>query len=59
MTCCFAIIPDETAEPSALFEDLEDALDWALHRYGCDTFRISYLKVTAVATDRDAAKRAI
>jgi hypothetical protein len=48
MTCCFAIIPDGTAQPAALFEDLEDAVDWGLRRYGDDAFRIRYLKVTPV-----------
>ena len=50
MTCCFAIIPDGTAQPAALFEDLEDAVDWALQRYGGDAFRIRYLRVTPVET---------
>lgn len=51
MTCCFAIIPDGTGQPAALFEDLEDAVDWALRRYGDDAFRIRYLRVTAAEPD--------
>jgi hypothetical protein len=46
MTCCFAIIPDGTTQPAALFEELEDAMDWALRRYGDDAFQIRYVEVT-------------
>lgn len=48
MTCCFAIIPDGTSQPAALFEHLEDAMDWGLHRYGDDAFRIRYLQITPI-----------
>jgi hypothetical protein len=57
MTACFAIIPDDTEHPAALFEDLEDAVDWALHRYGGDMFRIRYMEVTPLAAE--ATKRAV
>src|SRR6185436_4126520 len=36
MTCCYAIVPDGSDEPAALFEELEDAMDWGLRRYGGD-----------------------
>ena len=48
MTCCYAIIPDGSSEPAALFEELEDAMDWGLQRYGDDAFQIRYLEVTAM-----------
>jgi hypothetical protein len=51
VTCGFAIIPDGTTEPAALFENLEDAVDWALRRYGNDTFRIRYVEVTPFDDD--------
>ena len=46
MNCCYAIVPDGTNEPAALFEDLEDAMDWGLQRYGGDAFRIRYCEVS-------------
>jgi hypothetical protein len=48
MTCCYAIIPDGTGQPAALFEELEDAMDWAIEKYGDDRFRIRYLRVAAI-----------
>jgi hypothetical protein len=51
MTCCFAIIPDGTNQPAALFEALEDAMDWGLRRYGDDAFQIRYVEVTPVDLD--------
>jgi hypothetical protein len=48
MTCCFAIIPDGNTEPAALFEELEDAMDWGLRRYGDNAFQIRYVEVSAV-----------
>jgi hypothetical protein len=38
--CCFAVIPDGADLPTAQFTDLEDAITWALARYGGDRFRI-------------------
>jgi hypothetical protein len=49
MTCCYAIIPDGTTEPAALFEDLEDAMDWGLRRFGDDAFQIRYVEVRSPA----------
>lgn len=51
MTCCFAIIPDGNSQPAALFNDLEDAMDWGLKRYGGDAFKIRYLSVMKVESD--------
>ena len=59
MTCCYAIIPDGTGEPAAVFEDLEDAVDWGLRRYGCDAFRIRYVEVTPIEANHRQTKRAV
>jgi hypothetical protein len=45
--CCFAIFPDETASgararPIAIFDTLEDAMDWALQRFKGGAFRLRY-----------------
>jgi hypothetical protein len=48
MTCCYAIVPDGTTQPAALFEELEDAMDWGLRRYGDDAFQIRFVEVTAL-----------
>jgi hypothetical protein len=48
MNCCYAIIPDGAASPSALFESLEDALEWALGRYGANAFSIRHWQVARV-----------
>jgi hypothetical protein len=48
MNCCYAIVPDGSAQPAALFEELEDAMEWGLQRYGDDAFQIRYVEVTSV-----------
>jgi hypothetical protein len=54
----YAIIPDGQNAPSALFIDLEDAVDWGLSTYCGDAFRIRYLEVAQVETeDRDVTRR--
>jgi hypothetical protein len=40
MNEAFAIYPDGENVPSAWFNDLEEATDWALSRYGGDQFSI-------------------
>lgn len=45
---CYAIIPDHTREPAALFGALEDAVDWALGRFGNDRFSIRMMLVAPV-----------
>jgi hypothetical protein len=47
---CFAILPDESSEGTvtpapALFENLEDALEWGARRYRGGTFRVRYVAV--------------
>jgi len=53
----FAIIPDGDQQPSALFLDLEHAMDWGVETYGCDAFRIQWLEVALVERE-DRAQRA-
>jgi len=48
MNGCFAIFPDGAATPSALFENLEDAMEWGLKRYGDDAFGIRYVQMARV-----------
>ncbi len=48
---CFAIVPDEQEQPTAAFRDLEDAMTWALARYGGDRFRIRQLALLHVETE--------
>jgi hypothetical protein len=48
MTGGFAIIPDGHQQPSALFIDLEAAMDWGLETYGGGAFRIQWVDVMQV-----------
>jgi hypothetical protein len=41
----FAIVPDQTKQPAALFTDLEDAIEWGLSTFGADAFHIRWLDV--------------
>jgi hypothetical protein len=50
MTCCFAIIPDGASAPAALFENLEDAMEWAVKKYGGDKFSIRHVAATDVTS---------
>lgn len=55
MHCCFAIIPDdissESAGPVALFQSIEDAMDWGLSRYKGGSFRVRYERLMLVEPD--------
>jgi len=61
--CCFAIIPDRTHQPLAMFADLQDAMDWGLKRLGGDSFRIKYISIARIESEdaapntRDRAKQ--
>ncbi len=44
----YAIIPDDHTEPSAIFQDLEEAITWALSRHGNDRFRIRHVDLLPV-----------
>lgn len=45
-SCLFAVIPDETGQPAALFHDLEEAIDWGLRTFGGDRFAIRHVGTT-------------
>jgi hypothetical protein len=45
LTCCFAIIPDGVEAPVAVFENLEDAMEWGVHKYGGGRFTIRHVPV--------------
>lgn len=49
--CCFAIIPDRSHQPLALFADLQDAMDWGLSRLGGNAFRIKYMSIASVESE--------
>ena len=56
LTCCFAIIPDGVEVPVAVFENLEDAMEWGVRKYGGGRFTIRHMPVTQSAQAR--AKKA-
>jgi hypothetical protein len=49
--CCFAIIPDRSHQPLALFSDLQDAMDWGLSRLGGNSFRIKYISIARIESE--------
>lgn len=40
MKTYFAVVPDGQGQPAALFQQLEDAIEWALAALGSDKFSI-------------------
>ena len=61
-TCCFAILPDQEPDaggasprPVAMFETIEDAMDWGLHHYKGGAFRVRYQKYVTTAVGRPAS----
>ena len=56
--CCFAIIPDHTHQPLAMFADLQDAMDWGLKRLGGNSFCIKYISIARIESE-DAAPNAL
>lgn len=49
--CCFAIIPDRSHQPLAMFADLQDAMDWGLRRLGGNSFRIKYISIARIENE--------
>lgn len=47
MTCRYGIFPDGANEPSAVFEELEDALEWGMEKFGADQFSIRHCSTSA------------
>lgn len=58
MTCCFAIIPDGAATAVAVFESLEDAMEWGVLKYGGGKFKIRHVAVTEAQPAAAPAKAA-
>jgi hypothetical protein len=48
MIGCYGVFPDGVARPVAVFRELEDAMDWALERYGGNAFDIRYVEMMRV-----------
>jgi predicted alpha/beta hydrolase len=46
--CCFAIVADDQEQPTAAFQHLEDALDWAVLRFGSNRFQVRHLRLVAM-----------
>jgi hypothetical protein len=57
MFSTFAVIPDQSDRPTAFFPELEDALQWALERYGSDRFVIRGYQLAGRSPPRVAADR--
>jgi hypothetical protein len=53
--CCFAIVPDDIGRPTALFDDLEEAIAWALKKYGGNKFVIRHAQHIDGTKDRRRA----
>jgi hypothetical protein len=54
--CCFAIFADESPtgarrRPLAIFDTLEDAMDWALQRFKGGSFRLKYERFMLLEED--------
>jgi hypothetical protein len=51
--CSYAVVPDETGCPAAVFLDLDEAIDWALTRFGSDRFAIRRYQALEILSDRN------
>ena len=51
----FAIFPDDSAGPSAMFVNLEDAIDFGVQRYGADRFSIRHCLAVVEEAEEEAA----
>jgi len=58
VSCCFAIIPDGLANAVAVFESLEDAMEWGVMKYGGGKFKIRHIPVTEAPAHAAAPKAA-
>jgi hypothetical protein len=57
MRDAYAVFPDGNTTPSAVFFDVEEAIDWGLTRYGSDAFCIKGLAVQAMAPESPTPRR--
>jgi hypothetical protein len=55
----FAIFPDDTRQPSAIFVELEDAIDWGVQRYGLNRFSIRHCPAFVAEAGPTAGQRTI
>jgi hypothetical protein len=46
-----AIVPDRTQQPTALFTELEHAMDWGLSTFGADSFTIRWIEVALLENE--------
>ncbi len=53
--CCFAVIPDRSRQPLALFADLQDAMEFGLSRLGEDAFSIKYMSIAHIESEEHSA----
>ncbi len=58
ITLSFAVLTaDQThAHPAAVFEELEEAIEWALRRFGSVRFRIRSVELAPVQRDEAPAR---
>ena len=54
----FAVIPDQECAPTAVFTDLESAINWGLQRYGSDAFCIRGVQVSSLENLRQVVPAA-
>ena len=56
LPCCFAVVRDEDdSQPLAVFQHLEDALDWANGRFRRRPFRIRQVQLLRLEEERSRA----
>ena len=52
----FAIFPDDSEGPAAIFIELEDAIAWGVHRYGADRFSIRHCPAVVTESETSTAE---
>jgi hypothetical protein len=50
MNCCYGIFRDGETAPVAVFEDLEDAMEWGVLKFGGGRFSIRHVPLAAEPT---------
>ena len=58
MNDSYGVYPDGLERPTAVFHDLEDAIAWALQRYGEDAFAIRFCPVSLAPVAAEEARAA-
>jgi len=57
MTNSFGVFPDGQDRPAAVFDDLEDAIEWGLGRFGGDRFAIRHCSLALLPVSGEAPCR--